>query len=509
MRKFNEDTRVKIPATIHFMKLGYKYLPKNTELHDETRIVVSEFHSALEKINNKKYSHEEVLEIVNELYALSKINDKGASFYNRLINPVDKPKIIDFDCEDNNTFAVINELIFGNKGYALRKNGSFRPDVNALINGIPLGFLEAKRPNNEGGIQAEFNRMRNVRLSNPDFQRFFNMIQIATFSNNMEYENDITNSSSIEHVKAGSFYTTPNGQNTTFSYFREEDPKKNGFLKISDEEIKNVLIDNGYDPEVANTPEFNTNLDINTPCNSFISSMFDKKRFLFFLKYGIVYVNGDAIQKHIMRYPQFFASQAMVKWFEVKKTGIIWHTQGSGKTELACMSIKMFRDIYAKKEIIPKFYYVVDRLDLLNQVSKDMTNRGVSIHAVACKSKFADALKVSSSVEMENGVNGGLTVVNIQKFSDEIPTIKNEYDAKVQRIFFIDEAHRSYKSDGEFYKNLMLADPDGIYIALTGTPLLSEKEKTTLKFDGYKMALGFPGVIFERDLYEIDCSRLL
>ena len=66
-----------------------------------------------------------------------------------------------------------------------------------------------------------------------------------------------------------------------------------------------------------------------------------------------------------------------------------------------------------------------------------------------------------------------------------MPEAKNDYNAKVQRIFFVDEAHRSYSSTGEFFKNLMICDMDAIYIALTGTPLLSKKERSNLKFGDY------------------------
>ena len=66
-----------------------------------------------------------------------------------------------------------------------------------------------------------------------------------------------------------------------------------------------------------------------------------------------------------------------------------------------------------------------------------------------------------------------------------MPEAKNDYNANVQRIFFVDEAHRSYSSTGEFFKNLMTCDLDAVYIALTGTPLLSKKERSNLKFGDY------------------------
>ena len=80
---------------------------------------------------------------------------------------------------------------------------------------------------------------------------------------------------------------------------------------------------------------------------------------------------------------------------------------------------------------------------------------------------------------------GEICVVNIQKFEGKMPEAKNDYNAKVQRIFFVDEAHRSYSSTGEFFKNLMTCDLNAIYIALTGTPLLSKKERSNLKFGDY------------------------
>ena len=66
-----------------------------------------------------------------------------------------------------------------------------------------------------------------------------------------------------------------------------------------------------------------------------------------------------------------------------------------------------------------------------------------------------------------------------------MPEAKNDYNANIQRVFFIDEAHRSYSRSGEFFKNLMTCDLDAVYIALTGTPLLTKKERSSLKFGDY------------------------
>ena len=486
MAVFNEDTRVKIPATIQFLRLGYEYQSlKDIDLHTETRIAVNRFKPALERINGRSYSDAEIQAILDEIHSVIRNNDMGRAFYRWLINPQDKPVLVDFEHIENNNFAVVDELTFGKEGSENDKEGSFRPDITVLINGIPLGFLEVKHPNNEGGIQAEFNRMLNKRLEKPEYKKYFNMLQVVSFSNNMEYE-DEDDSAMAEDVKAGSFYTTPNGFRTTFSFFREELPKTTGFIDISMDKIKSVLKDNHYSPSEADTPEFYTNLDMNTPCNRFVTSMFDKERITYFLRYGITYVNGAVPEKHIMRYPQFFASKALQKRLDNGgKSGIIWHTQGSGKTELAAFSTRILRDYYAKKAITARFYYVVDRLDLLIQVSGEMSKRGLNVINVNSKSEFEKELNKPVSDHVATNTDGEITVVNIQKFDDEMPAAKNDYNANIQRVIFIDEAHRSYRTDGEFFKNLLLVDRDAVYVALTGTPLLSKKERSNLKFGDY------------------------
>lgn len=486
MAKFNEDTRVKIPATIQFLRLGYDYQSlKDIDLHTETRIAVNRFKPAIEKINGRSFSDEEIQAIIADILSVIKNNDLGKTFYKWLINPQDRVKLIDFDCIENNNFAVVDELTFGKEGTESEKEGSFRPDITVLINGIPLAFLEVKHPNNEGGIQAEFNRMLNKRLEKPEYKKYFNMLQLVTFSNNMEYESE-DDSALAEDVKAGSFYTTPNGQKTSFSFFREEQPKTTGFIDISTDKIKAILKDNHYSPMEADTPEFHTNLDMNSPCNRFVTSFFQQERILYFLHYGLTYVNGTVPEKHVMRYPQFFASKALVKRLDNGgKSGIIWHTQGSGKTALAAMSTRILRDYYAEKGITARFYYVVDRLDLLTQVSGEMAKRGLNVINVDSKSELEKELNKPVSDHISANTDGEITVVNIQKFDEEMPAAKNDYGAKIQRVIFVDEAHRSYKADGEFFKNLMLVDVDAVYVALTGTPLLSKKERSNLKFGDY------------------------
>ncbi|MBQ6654601.1 MAG: type I restriction endonuclease subunit R [Erysipelotrichaceae bacterium] len=500
--RFNEDTRVKFPASVHFLRLGYEYQPlRKGEIDFETKVFINRFKPSLSRINSKDYTDSEIASILSDIAVAIKANDLGRTFYNWLINPQDRPKLIDFDNIENNDFSIVDELPFSPKEKT--EEGSFRPDINVLINGIPLAFLEVKKPNNEGGIQKEFNRMINQRLVNDDFKKFFNLLQIVSFSNNMEYEDD--DSSDAEDVKVGSFYTTPNGTNTTFSFFREDDKEhitNHVYKEVTREQIEEILREENYDVSEIDSPEFQTNLDPFSPCNKFITSIFDHERLLYFLRYGIMYLTENkkrvdqltnkveeipVPQKHIMRYPQFFATRRIVDRLDNGgRGGIIWHTQGSGKTALAAFSVRILRDYYSKKGVTAKVFFIVDRLDLSRQASDEFAMRNLSVVNCQTKDELGKELAKTTSTPKNDAI-GEICVVNIQRIDPErMPQVKNDYDVKVQRIFFIDEAHRSYaKSTGEFYKNLMTCDTDGVYIAMTGTPLLTKSQRSNLRFGDY------------------------
>lgn len=501
MLHFNEDTRMKFPATIQFLKLGYEYQSlKGARIDFETKIFIDVFKTSLEKINNRKIDDDEIDSLLNEINLMLKNNDLGKEFYNRLISVEHDIRLLDLDNYLNNTFTIVDELPFSIKEGT--EEGSFRPDINVLINGIPLAFLEVKHPNNSGGIQVEFERMINKRLANSNFKKYFNLLQIVSFSNNMEYED--ADDDIADAVRAGSFYTTPNGMMTSFSFFREDVPNYHASYKLREvdyDAIKSVVRDGGYDPAEAETPEFKVNLSDLTPCNRFITSFFDKERFMYMIQYGIMFLKETkkvhnettkkdeeyyVYQKHIMRYPQFFATRAILRRFEQpEKNGIIWHTQGSGKTALAAFSNRVIKDFFARKKVNTRFFFVVDRLDLLRQAKTEFENRGFSVISVDNKIDFAKELK--KPLDGKNEGIGTICVVNVQKLMEEskMPHVENDYNVKVQRVFFIDEAHRSYNLHGEFFKNLMTCDRNGIYIAMTGTPLLSKKERSNLKFGDY------------------------
>lgn len=185
-----------------------------------------------------------------------------------------------------------------------------------------------------------------------------------------------------------------------------------------------------------------------------------------------------------MRYPQIFATMAIRdKLNEGVKKGIIWHTQGSGKTALAYSNVNFLRDYYQRNGKIAKFYFIVDRLDLATQAKAEFESRGLKVIMVNSKDDFKENIATIGEADKSGKIS--ITVVNIQKFSEESVTKQSDYNVNVQRVYFMDEAHRSYNPKGSFLANLMASDREAVMIALTGTPLIGEGYNTKDVFGNY------------------------
>ncbi len=474
MMKFTEDSRVKIPTIIHLNRLGYNYLSLNDVKCDEKTNIFSEiFIETIVKIN-EGIENKDAQRLLEDTTLALENEDLGKAFYEKLI-ATSGLKLIDFTDFNKNRFDVVTELTY--------KNGDeeFRPDITLLINGMPLIFIEVKKPNNKDGIIAERNRI-NKRFKNPKFRRFVNITQLMVFSNNMEYDDE-----QIESLQ-GAFYASPSYHEPSFNYFREEEIfDLDVVLKPENEEAENQILKDNNLSIIKYSPEFITNKDSNTPTNKICTSLFSKERLAFLLKYGITYVKENAgLEKHIMRYPQIFATKAIEKKLnEGVKKGIIWHTQGSGKTALAFYNVRFLTDYFQKKSIIPKFYFIVDRIELLTQAQREFISRGLIVKTVKSRDEFAQDIKSTKGIHNNQG-KPEITVVNIQKFQDDPNVVSsNDYDVNIQRIYFLDEVHRSYNPRGSFLANLSQSDVNAIKIGLTGTPLLGDDYNSKSLFGNY------------------------
>lgn len=388
-KSFNENSRVKIPAIVHLTRLQYRYVSvKQVEpnLDIETNIYKESFRTALNRINDIELIDKDISSIISDLKNLLDAEDLGKSFYEKLLTGIsfagESIRLIDFENIDTNIFEVMTEVPYRNAF------DSFRPDITIFINGLPLAFVEVKIPDNKQGIQAEHKRM-SKRFSQEKYRRFVNITQLMIFSNNSEYDDE-----EIVPLE-GAFYAASDYNQLFFYRFREEDADIYNHIESPDETVeKEILRDTNY-LSISATPEYITNKNPLTPTNKILTSLMSRERIIFILRYGFAYVENlqkggiKTIQKHVIRYQQLFAEFKIKQMLdEGNKRGVIWHTQGSGKTELAYYSVNFLTDYYQLKNYSTQFYFIVDRLELLQQVAGEFRKRGLEVNEINSRENF-------------------------------------------------------------------------------------------------------------------------
>lgn len=293
----NENSRVKIPAIAHLTRLGYTYLPLKQckdEVCQDTNIFRSLFHNAVNQLNGRNLSDAEIDRLVAELTIKLSNDDLGRAFYKILLDGMDGLRLIDLDDMSRNTYHVVTELPYQNG------DDEFRPDITLLINGLPLAFIEVKKPNNRDGIIAEHKRI-NSRFKKKVFRRFVNITQVMVFSNNMEYDD-----TEVEPI-TGAFYASSSYDKLFFNRFREEDPQIQTILPALQEEIEELILRDNNLASIRSTKEYQTNLNELSPTNRMLTSLFLPSRFLKLLKYGFAYVERTdkdgikTLQKHLIK----------------------------------------------------------------------------------------------------------------------------------------------------------------------------------------------------------------
>ncbi|MFP6053746.1 type I restriction endonuclease [Helicobacter pylori] len=522
---YNEITRVQVPALMHLAKLGYNFISQKDKpnLDTATNILIDSFTQAFERLNPNKNAKNVLTEIKKRL----NYDDLGKSFYEYLLKS--ENQIIDFDNPNNNLYEMMTELPYK----------SLRTDITLFINGLPLVNIEVKQPFAGQGIKEEKDR-HIKRYENPENKVFYNLTQIWLFSDNLPYDE--------ENPDQGAFYST--SYSPIFQRFVEanklditppppenDENHQNHQSHRSLEEIQKRILKefNLKDTDTPKSPK-------DTPTNSLLTSFCSHKRLCFILKYGISFLKEKSeFKKHIWRYAQMFASLNVLK--ELQKhyetnpkdplKGIIWHTQGSGKTALTYHLTKLIRDFFNQSNLNKKtkFYFIVDRLDLLEQAKNEFLKRGLCVHEAENKEDLSQKLKNSSVFEGPQG-NDEIIVVNIQKFKapneekspNEDPSsapkeivsktelqeaTKDSHD--LQRVFIIDEAHRSYDPKGCFYANLIECDKTAVKIALTGTPLLEDnaQDKATKNtFGNYLHTYSYAESIKDRHTLKLQLESI-
>ncbi|WP_001146655.1 type I restriction endonuclease [Helicobacter pylori] len=521
---YNEITRVQIPALMHLAELGYNFISQKNKpnLDTATNILIDSFTQAFERLNPNPTKNAK--DVLAEMKKRLNYDDLGKSFYEYLLKS--EHQIIDFDNPSNNLYEMMTELPYK----------SLRPDITLFINGLPLVNIEVKQPYAEKGIKEEKVRHTN-RYKNPENKVFYNLAQIWLFSDNLPYnENNLDQgvfySASYSpifqrFVEANKLDITPPPEN--------EQNYQNHQNHRSLEEIQKRVL-NEFNLKDTDTLESSKE----TPTNPLLTSFCSHRRLCFILKYGISFLKEKSeFKKHLWRYAQMFASLSVLK--ELQKhyetnpkdplKGIIWHTQGSGKTALTYHLTKLIKDFFSPLNKKTKFYFIVDRLDLLEQAKNEFSKRGLCVHEAENKEDLSQKLKNSRVFEGPQG-NDEIIVVNIQKFKapneekapNEDPSsapkeiisktelqeaTKDSHD--LQRVFIIDEAHRSYDPKGCFYANLIECDKTAIKIALTGTPLLEDnaQDKATKNtFGNYLHTYSYAESIKDRHTLKLQLESI-
>ena len=236
---------------------------------------------------------------------------------------------IDFEHLENNTFQVTDEF------EVERPNGKFaRPDIVILVNGIPLVVIECKK----SSVDVEEGVKQNVRNWQPDYiPQLFKFTQLAIAMN-------------PENVKYGTAGTTQE----FYCKWHEED------VRWQEESAKRY-VDDGHITEQ----------------DKVIVSMLSKQRLLNLIRFYILYDSGV---KKVARYQQFFGVENTMRRIHGEdgcpnRGGVIWHTQGSGKSLTMVMLAK--RIIADKTIVSPRFVLVCDRLNLIKQLRDNFVHTGM------------------------------------------------------------------------------------------------------------------------------------
>ena len=350
----------------------------------------------------------------------------GKSYLEKLADGTSKSfnlKYIDWEHPENNIYHVTEE--FSCDSWDKQKNA--RPDIVLFVNGIPFAVIECKAPT----ISEEQAVEQMLRNQNKEYiPQLFKYAQIVVATNK-------------NAVKYATCYTPKK----FWSVWREEQV-----------EWQNKLIEQhvaGREPTVQDRG---------------IVSLLSPERLLKLTKYFTLY---DANIKKICRYQQFFAVEEIIKTINTndaagnRQSGVIWHTQGSGKSLTMVMIAKYILEEMRQNN--PRVVIVTDRKELDKQIAKTFAHTRLTP---------ARATSGKHLIELINKGFADIITSIINKFN----TVENSGLKNDSRDIFvlIDESHRS--NYGSLATKMRTVFPNACYIGFTGTPLMKNEKNTMAKF---------------------------
>ena len=443
----NEMSTSQRPAIEVLQKLGYKYISEeeNKKLRNYilTDVIFKDtLAKKLNEINSYEYKGEkykfsastigQAIKDLNEdlVTGLISTNEKiydlltlGKSYQENMVDGTKRSfdiKYIDFEHPENNDFYVTEEFT------VLRMNGKdyARPDIVLFVNGIPLVVIECK----DASVPIIQAISQNIRNQKPDYiPQLFKFIQIVMAANKNETK-----------------YATCGTPDKFWSTWNEQYVEK-----------QNELLDKTVIGRQV------------TKQDRDIISLFEKERLLELIKDFIIFEAG---KKKICRYQQYFAVKAMLERIKQdKKGGVVWHTQGSGKS---ITMVYITKKIMEDKEIQnPQVVIATDRVDLDKQIHKTFNRIGVEAARATTGNNLTELIKNEKIRVITTVVNKFETVVKSGVTVDAPNT-----------FILVDEGHRTQY--GEINRRMQEVFKGAIYISFTGTPIMKKDKNIFDKFGG-------------------------
>lgn len=473
---FDEVNESQFPAVELLVKLGWKYLSR--EEADQVRggdcrkIILTDIaKNALMRINDydgKKFDEADINAKVDELEntELNGLTDACREISGRIMPKLGGGTIkvfkdgayqdrsiryFDFDNLDNNDYHVTIEYkVDGNEE-------NLRADIVIFINGIPVVEIENKK--SSIGYKKAIDQLHRYQYKEYS-PKFYTFLQLLVAMDGLH-----------------AVYGTTGTPDEFFVGWREKDLGIEGTKKKIE-----TLLATPIDRSILRQIEADLNGSVKNidsrnflPQDELIYGMLRKKRILDILRNFVFY---DGLHKKVARYQQYFAVKKTLKQIsdidpknpERRKGGIIWHTQGSGKSLTMVMLVRsLIEDDKIKN---PRIIIVTDRIDLDRQIKDTFENGGLK----------KDIVRVVSGEDLlrriKNKDDSVLTTI-IDKFNSASNRSKSYTDEDKNIFVLVDEAHRS--QNGEANLKMLQMIPNACYIAFTGTPLL-KKQKTENKF---------------------------
>ena len=332
-------------------------------------------------------------------------------------------KYIDWEHPENNVFHVTEEFAVDSRD----KLHNARPDIVLFINGIPFAVIECKAPQ----ISVEQAVEQNIRNQQKEYiPQLYKFAQIVM----------ATNKNAVKYATAG----TPR---KFWSVWKEQD---------------SVFLEDALARYV--TGRAPTEQDRN------LISLFSRERVMELIRYFVIF---DANVKKICRYQQYFAIKEIIKTIQQpdekgnRQSGVIWHTQGSGKSLTMVMLAKYI--LMELSDCNPKVVVVTDRKELDRQIAATFAHTRLNP---------ARATSGRNLVELLNSGKADVVTTIINKFNTAEKMEHKNFSRDV--FLLVDESHRS--NYGLLATKMRAVFPNACYIGFTGTPLMKKEKNTMAKF---------------------------